>query len=643
MAFDERQYIRRRINDELLHAVDAAEVCGVLLVGGPGSGKTVLLRMLEQDLVARGRAAFLITLRDLRDPGDLGDRIVKAVAGSPFKRAATRLRTVRSSAGAAPLSEAATMLRELGRRLPAPILLLDGLDESPYPLRMATAVEELSYRLTRWHIVVSSRRSEIRIARLDGFRVIDIPGVDAEEARKIFELYGRPLPASALDEAVRRTPGNLYALRLLADELRDSGPIQEAEDVSVAGLVDRMVERAVASSPEPQKLATLLEQLALAGGPESISSLAARSHLRVPEAQRLLDLAEIRRLLTLDPDGRVVVVHALVREVILTRRILAPRFRLADLAFGSEEAERDSLLDQSFVTRPGLDRIISQRRSIIVGDRGSGKSAIFRKLAATTPSRDDHSPVAICPVADPARLLHRIVDKDAVIDTEALRAAWLVVVASLVASTVGDSAPKRLRRAAANLRAAFGLEDPPRTIGRRLLGAAARPFAGTTLKLAVGPVILEAQLPVGTKKAGGPPINVEAFLRVADEFFGALPLRVVVMFDRIDELFKYDRVRQQALVQSLLQAEASVSLLENIGLVVFLRTDLFELYDIQEKTKLVSRMLSLDWSEEDWLQLLVNRVFANEAVRRLAATVNAQEGALRLANALVRDAFPRTA
>jgi hypothetical protein len=40
-------------------------------------------------------------------------------------------------------------------------------------------------------------------------------------------------------------------------------------------------------------------------------------------------------------------------------------------------------------------------------------------------------------------------------------------------------------------------------------------------------------------------------------------------------------------VQALLQAEARVSLFERIGLVVFLRTDLFELYDIQEKNKLV--------------------------------------------------------
>jgi hypothetical protein len=70
------------------------------------------------------------------------------------------------------------------------------------------------------------------------------------------------------------------------------------------------------------------------------------------------------------------------------------------------------------------------------------------------------------------------------------------------------------------------------------------------------------------------------------------------MLDRIDETFKYDRAKQEAVVQALLQAEARVSLFDAIGLAVFLRTDLFELYDIQEKNKLVSRTLTLDWEKK---------------------------------------------
>lgn len=75
-------------------------------------------------------------------------------------------------------------------------------------------------------------------------------------------------------------------------------------------------------------------------------------------------------------------------------------------------------------------------------------------------------------------------------------------------------------------------------------------------------------------------------------------------------------------MQALLQAEARISQLDGIGLVLFLRTDPFELYDIQEKNKLVSRSLVLERSEEDWLRMLVRRVFANEPFARLATRLH---------------------
>lgn len=81
-------------------------------------------------------------------------------------------------------------------------------------------------------------------------------------------------------------------------------------------------------------------------------------------------------------------------------------------------------------------------------------------------------------------------------------------------------------------------------------------------------------------------------------------------------------------------AEGRISLLSRIGLVVFLRTDLFELYDIQEKTKLVSRTVTLEWSEEDWLRLLTNRVLVNAQVQPLAEALSHSDGMGELRRAL---------
>jgi hypothetical protein len=89
-----------------------------------------------------------------------------------------------------------------------------------------------------------------------------------------------------------------------------------------------------------------------------------------------------------------------------------------------------------------------------------------------------------------------------------------------------------------------------------------------------------------------------------------------------------------------LQAEAHVSLLKNVGVIVFLRTDLYELYDIQEKTKFVSRTLTLKWTVEEWLQLIVNRVFANSAVENLADSFVSDKGSIE-PRAALEALFPR--
>jgi hypothetical protein len=129
-------------------------------------------------------------------------------------------------------------------------------------------------------------------------------------------------------------------------------------------------------------------------------------------------------------------------------------------------------------------------------------------------------------------------------------------------------------------------------------------------------------------------VDVESFLQETDGLLRKSGLRAVVMFDRIDETFKYDRAKQEAVVQALLQAERHVSSFERIRLVVFLRTDLFELYDIQEKNKLVSSTLALDWSEEEWLQVLVKRVLANEPFQRLARRLQGADGTVETRSAL---------
>src|SRR5262249_3628625 len=140
---------------------------------------------------------------------------------------------------------------------------------------------------------------------------------------------------------------------------------------TIAALIEQRVNRVISSSSEPAKLNMLLENLALAGGRDEISALALKSGITEDEVRRLLDAPAAGGLIVRKDSSRTAKIrHALIREGILSR-ILPSGLRLADLKFGAEEAERDELLDESFVQRRGMGAIFDQHRSIVVGDRGS--------------------------------------------------------------------------------------------------------------------------------------------------------------------------------------------------------------------------------------------------------------------------------
>jgi KaiC/GvpD/RAD55 family RecA-like ATPase len=66
----EASFQRRELTD-LLIRLDNPDYRGVLVLGGPGIGKTVMLQQLEVELQRQGRAAFVVRLMHMADSGDL--------------------------------------------------------------------------------------------------------------------------------------------------------------------------------------------------------------------------------------------------------------------------------------------------------------------------------------------------------------------------------------------------------------------------------------------------------------------------------------------------------------------------------------------------------------------------------------------
>jgi hypothetical protein len=88
--------------------------------------------------------------------------------------------------------------------------------------------------------------------------------------------------------------------------------------------------------------------------------------------------------------------------------------------------------------------------------------------------------------------------------------------------------------------------------------------------------------------------------------------RLIILIDKVDEIFKYEREKQEKFVQGLFLAITHLTKYSNLTLTVFLRTDIFQIYDIQEKNKFVSRSLNLTWNQQDILRMLIRRLGTNK-------------------------------
>ncbi len=338
--------VQRRELGKLMYYLNDTESLGVLLLGAPWSGKTTLLRMVEEVLKRQRRAVFFVSFVGLRYPGELGGQVLDAIAASPFKEADDDIgRTLRTSSGAPPLREAAAILRRAGARLPSPVLLLDGLDESVDPPRMAAAVEELSLALHGWKLVVSSRPAAVaEIRRFARFEVVQLRNLTEEDVAALLREAPQ-LSEAVIPRIADLAGGNPLLLQFMIREFERSGSLAEITDVPSLGIaLERLVNEAIGSSSNPAKLSELLEELALAGGRDRIIPLASKLRITEEEVRRLLDAPHVRALVVLDNLAETVaLLHDAVRDVIVSR-ILAPPFRLTDLKFGAEEAWKQSLI-----------------------------------------------------------------------------------------------------------------------------------------------------------------------------------------------------------------------------------------------------------------------------------------------------------
>jgi hypothetical protein len=286
------------------------------------------------------------------------------------------------------------------------------------------------------------------------------------------------------------------------------------------------------------------------------------------------------------------------------RTSLSAGLQRTSLAFGADVAENDDGLARYFITTPSFLAVKSRQKHVVVGPKGSGKSAILRELA---------EPVSECLVITPEHYATDVLD--ALIKTggnaefAAYVSTWkytlLIEIFRRLVQNRGGSAGglAEIRRYLVDhghLNDELSLFERFHAYLRRI----------TKVRGKVGPA--EAEL--GLDSAA----ELERLFKM-DELLNLFPflrraLRrtpFTVFIDELDQSWNNTETANRFLVSLLTAAIQLRGIDPNLHVIIFLRAEIFDLLKptIAQLDKLRSDIEAIQWSTRDLTTLIVNRAF----------------------------------
>jgi hypothetical protein len=305
---------------------------------------------------------------------------------------------------------------------------------------------------------------------------------------------------------------------------------------------------------------------------------------------------------------------------------------LRELDLGAIVAEQDRLLMQCFIRHPVLSEVILDRKDVVLGAKGAGKSALWKEFterqAEYQPIQDVFIRLVTNPAGDPEfRDVLKAISAEEFPDDEELRVGWRLYFLAQFWRAALDILPE---------------SDERQKIDKQLvrLGVVYREDGG--LKTAFAYALAKAralkQLNVEWLKglsldfsdealrAGGTAaaIPFNDLMNAINALLVGAGIRIWLVLDRLDEIILGDEARENIVLKGLLLAYRDYSDYTQLRVKIFIRDDVYSrvtsLGHFPALTHVRSRAAGpIQWSIEDLLHLVVRRLLVNEDVTDLLA------------------------
>lgn len=308
---------------------------------------------------------------------------------------------------------------------------------------------------------------------------------------------------------------------------------------------------------------------------------------------------------------------------------------LRDLELGSIVAEQDELLSRCFIKHSVLSELVYDRKDVILGSKGAGKSALWKELKDNQKDyeriSDVHLHLITNPSGDPEfRDILSAINKEEFPDPEELRVAWRLY---FLAQFWRASKPLL-----DNQWSQLGLTDEMKRYGiisneeddfKFMFAyalAKARALKNIEINWTKG---IALEFDEAKLRAGGSASAIP-FNRLINDINNALEAvgkRIWLILDRLDEIVLGDEERENLVLKGLLLAFRDVCDFRNARVKIFLRDDVYSrvtsIGHFPALTHVRSKAAGpIKWELEDLLHLVVRRLLINPGVLELLKRQN---------------------
>jgi energy-coupling factor transporter ATP-binding protein EcfA2 len=318
---------------------------------------------------------------------------------------------------------------------------------------------------------------------------------------------------------------------------------------------------------------------------------------------------------------------------------------LGDVDLGGIDAESDYKLDEYFVNTPYVSSVLAGRRTLFLGRKGSGKSAVFRQLPRlVTESRLGDILVAQVTPDEYAWATLKQYREQGILPEQAHTNAWRLTLAVEVAAVLLAEDRQWLPQAEASLRKLrsfladnFGSINPSLVQTATSILKGLKAFNVSAFGFGVGTQLETPEQPVT------PAVVNEIWSLLAD------PLReagVLIAIDRLDDSWDGSPEAQSLLVGLL---KAAKDLNDSFGLtddgtglrvLVFLRSDIYDALRFDDKDKHRATEEQIIWTSELLKEMLERRLPRTITVDELFEPGD-MRGSISPFNYIVRRTFLR--